>query len=238
MRQIHIACPEDSDREDEDELYDESVPDSWSTIWIGSEDGDEESEVEAALYTTPLTGLEMAKNMDPCGIQGRQLCEEHSQLDLEVLHYENSSEDHLDATIYSHERMERQSNCRMSSGSPSTPRVIIGLPPSKTSRLINTSGGHHRPFAPCTDAAPAFDAEGNIKLTRQTAAGEALLSNHTHPRWRHYRFSAPSVAGGEINIEERFLVTYLDNEMVEKERLREKLLVKWGVTDSDKLSRM
>ena len=243
-RDTHIACLEEcqGSHEDEFKYHSECVPDSWSASCIESEEWDEESEVEAALCTPPLSGLEMEMEDGLCCFRASESCEEYLHLRLVVHQYEKLLEDHLDAPRYSHERREPRSNRFVFSSSPSIPHAnaIVGFPPEETFRLINASDDG-RPVPPPPDVGHALDDEGNIKLTRKSVSNGALLSNHMYPRWKHYRFAAHSAAGGEIFYEEKVPVTYLDEGMSGMERLREmsgRLQVKWGAVDRNRLSWM
>ena len=244
MKPIHLARPEkdESSHEDEADSFMECVPDSWSTAWTESEDGDEESEVEAALCTPPLPRLEVKQEVDSWRFPTIQSCEEHLHLDLEVHEYE-LIDDHSDTPRYPHRRTDCQSNLFVFNGSPNIPHAIVGLSPVETFELIKTSSNNHRPLALPPDVVYALDDEGDIKLTPKSASSAALLSNHMHPRWRHYRFSAHSVAEDEVGYEGKVPVTYLDEGMVEMERLREmstagRLHVRWGGVDRNRLSWM
>lgn len=193
--------------------------DSWSAMWTGTDDEDEENEVEAALYTPTLPGRERKCERGPRCFWPNQSCEEHLRLELEPHKYKKSSYEYRGALGHL-ARCTTQSNRLVLSGYPILRRAMLASPPAEPCRAIDAPDCYEwcstDPHSECV-----VDEDGDISLVSMDGYCETLLSNHRHPRWRHYRFTVESVAKEGLVIEKRVPVTYLAGAMVGAERLQD-----------------
>lgn len=203
----------------------------------------DEREVEAELYTPMETEL-------PCSVQS--WVDDYLELELVA----------LDAWFE-----ERSASLRLPSGHSQLParvkssgpsvaaippvyRTLVGLPPCGEAELpFRLIHGNSAPQAclPAPECADGFDRDrtGDIIIFTRSPGNEALLSDHMHPHWRHYRFRANGLAdelnGDEIGADHKVLVRYGDEGMIEAEKLNEKseageVEFQWDVVEQEPLT--